>query len=366
MPRLRSRGPARAPRRPAARPAPGGPGRRPGRRPGRPLAASAGRWPRNSSRQAPANPNSSLLPTARPSTAGGGGGRKPDDGDYERAEEQELRTVGENDSFVGPVEAANCVLKLANMAGDPHIDQPLASSFTQMVCRLCANLEAAADDVPLFRAFVRAVEEVASHALRGGKDANGEHYMTIALVDLLRSVCPGRECEYDRQARSEESRDLCEVLGAIRGETVDDRKCDAYTTAEIVDRNLQGGLAQLNYLRERPEAELKELLASACAPLARSLCALSFATLFDGQRLRAGAWVCKRFITHSCFKFENDLNAHLSGSISNASLQRMKAAICVFCAWRASASRPTPSWRTRSRARSGLRWRSCARKSPTG
>ena len=234
-------------------------------------------------------------------------------------------------THVSPIETADVLLKLCNMAGDPNISGYCGSLFTQLICRLVSDLEVSLDDIALFRRFVLEIEQVAHRALRGEKDSNGRHIMSMALVDLLRSTFRDREKEYTKTARSDQRKESCGVLKCIRGVQITKNDSDAYMTASIFDQNLHAGLERLLIMINASDAELKQRIDEACKPLARSLCALSFATLFDGQRLRTGAWICYNFVTSTNFKYYNDVNNHLSGALSNVSMQRIKSAFCIFC-----------------------------------
>ena len=288
------------------------------------------------------DPNSpSLLNRARPPTSsvttGVTAGHLNSTESY--AETDEADQLGEQleavNTSIDAHYVADIVLKLSNMCGDLHIDPEVSGNFTMMVCRMVSRLAMEEDDIALFRRFVIDVTEVANRALRGEKDASGHHFMTMALVDLLRTSSgssDSKDTEYHKSARSEHRKEECDILQCIRGVRVDKYPSEAYTTADVFDRKLHKGLALLGILGgNASDAELESMLTEACVPLAHSLYALSFATLFDGQRLRAGAWICQKWILSSNFKYANDVNNHLSGALSNVSMQRIKSAFSIFC-----------------------------------
>ena len=241
---------------------------------------------------------------------------------------------------------ADVVLKLSNVCGDSNIPADISSAFTKTVCRIVETLEEAIseEDISTFRRLVSDVADLARRALQGEKDSKGEYLMTISLVDLLRSSFdlrpPDPETgklkelkEYSRKARSIESQYSCDVLKCIRGVSPETDHQEAYSTASIFDLKLEQGLQCLVEMFDpsHSDKDLLRLLKDACRPLAQSLYALCFSTLFDGQRLRAGAWVCHKWIVNTNFKHADDVNNHLSGALSNVSMQRIKSAFSIFC-----------------------------------
>lgn len=241
---------------------------------------------------------------------------------------------------------ADVILKLSNVCGDPNMPSYTSNEFTKTICRIVETVEDAVweEDVKIFQSLVGNVVDLARRALQGEKDSKGEYLMTMSLVDLLRSSCDLRPPdpttgvlnelkEYSRKARSVESQYSCDVLKCIRGVALETDHKEAYSTASIFDVKLEQGLQCLVEMFDssHSEEDLLLTLKDACRPLAQSFYALCFATLFDGQRLRAGAWVCHKWIVSTNFKSADDVNSHLSGAISNVSMQRIKSAFSIFC-----------------------------------
>jgi len=148
----------------------------------------------------------------------------------------------------------------------------------------------------------------------GGVSQSEQHRLTVPMIDMLRTaamVSNGAKREYSKACRSMESRannPLCLTFhkrveqGAtgIHGEEVVERRAsdtdlEAYATAEEMFKNFEHGLSIIKDWSIKDDAFLFDVINSARQNLFCFLQGFTFASMFDGRRMRHANAVAARF-----------------------------------------------------------------------
>jgi hypothetical protein len=256
----------------------------------------------------------------------------------------------QNDEINEHIDNADVMLKLMLMCGVPDVAASDCDDYSSLVCRLMCGHEATdygdgTSDAAVIRDFVKCVCDVLGSAIN--PDATNEQAMmrhtdlNIAMADMMRTatlcLLPGdiqARREYTRSRRSSESQKNGELWNLIRGGFVTPESHTAYVTAEAMSENFDCGVRALEALQTRSEDELLMFVNTSIPHLKQNLECMAFATLFDGQRLRAGITIAARIYGRSEGDYGvNFVARHLLNANQSAiSLYRVQTTFCAFLA----------------------------------
>lgn len=223
---------------------------------------------------------------------------------------------------------SNIVLKLALCAGERSFTELLSSTFVANIMQMMSTLTVPEGMVSVFRAFLCATIKLCKGALKGASK-NGESLLSFAVLDLLRSTCPGVVKEYSKLTREQHDSRTRDVVQGVQLPAMLERCDEAYATADLLTQNLEGGLAELERISSLSDMALSELLQSSVCGLTRAVVGIVFSSVFDGRRLQAGVYMAAR-VDKGAHVPEQSLKFTLSASHSQATLARIKAGVCFI------------------------------------
>lgn len=236
--------------------------------------------------------------------------------------EAKLQDFPNEDDQLPIMKAANLMFKLANLVGEPYLDRHKSYRFNMVVYQhMFGNKYVTGDDCRIVREFIDDVISQAKHALEG-------HFMTFPMMDLLRSIssmeCPEYICGRNADPTSHFT-NAAQTMGDFYT-----KHEECYAMANKVREVLLEGVKTLKEKREDCNGSLFDI----GDYLDLAMCGPAFASMFDGRRLYAGLSICTNKVLRSCIADSPraEIDHLLSASVSNASLNRVKVAVCLFYA----------------------------------
>jgi len=211
--------------------------------------------------------------------------------------EQDIANILQQTNDDDNEHSINCgdtILKLALVVGDKDIGADESIAFNNMLARMVMGQCIQQNDVTIFRAFLTSV----NHALRAAMSTplsenaapDAEPALNMAKLTLLRTarrcLAKGRDtsCEYALK-KDCTATDLSVAMG---GKEISEDCSMAYNVIEQMHLNAVTGMNELDRVSKDDDNSILCFLKNGQNNLSGYMFTSAFASLFDGQRLRAG------------------------------------------------------------------------------
>jgi len=187
--------------------------------------------------------------------------------------------------------------------------------------------------IAMFRSTIEVLHSVLKSALENASvpgDTPGEetYELTIPMIDMLRTAAATSKAfrsEFSRLCRSDEAQSgnpLCIMFSKPEQEGCpsgsQEQRMKAYSTASQMFENFQIGLEVIKDWSTKDGAFLMDVITTAKQPLFCFINGFTFASVFDGRRLRHANGVASRFYHRMGIYFDPDMIFCASESIAAA------------------------------------------------